>query len=146
MKIEFKKRFNNLKPANIVIITKQSLETLNRLSGGVPGTESDAQVDQGLDPIRPEQAEVPGNDSPPVMPHQEHVVDTQMIKQTDEVADDAVGRIGRRRWRGIGVSVATEIGGDGTVSKTREREKLVAPRVPELWEPMEEQNHRSCSN
>lgn len=50
-----------LKPANIVIFTKQSLESLDGFPNRVPRTEGHAHVDQGFDSVRAEQAELPGD-------------------------------------------------------------------------------------
>ncbi|KAJ1429960.1 hypothetical protein SESBI_08022 [Sesbania bispinosa] len=40
------------------------------------------------------------------MAHQEDTVERESIKETNEVADDVEGRVGRRRGRGVGVVVA----------------------------------------
>lgn len=42
--------------------------------------------------------------------------------------------------RGVGVAVATEVGGDAAVAKGGEVEELMAPSVPELGEAMEEED------
>lgn len=42
--------------------------------------------------------------------------------------------------RGVGVAVAAEVGGDAAVATGGEVEELVAPRVPELGEAMEEED------
>jgi hypothetical protein len=75
-----------LKPAKIIIITKQSPEALDKIYCRIPGKKWHAQVDKGFDSIRPERAEVPGNDSAPVMANQEDLVDTQMVEKADKVA------------------------------------------------------------
>ena len=118
---------NHLKPADIVIITKQSPETLQRLSFWVPRTIRQAHVDQGLDPVRLEQTKIPGHHSPPVMANQESLVNTQMVKEANKVTDDVERGVGGGGGRRVSVTVATEVRGDATVAKGREGEKLVAP-------------------
>lgn len=111
-----------LKPANIVIISKQGSKPINRLSFRIPGTESNAHVDQALNSIRPEQTEPPSNHSPPVMGHQEHLLNTQMAKQAHQVSDYVHGRVRRRGRRGIRVAEAAEVGGYAAVAEGGEGE------------------------
>lgn len=106
-----------LEPANIVIITKQGPQTIDRLSLWVPGTEGHTHVDQGLHPVRPEQAEPPGNDGAPVMADQEDSVNTQIVKEANEVTNYVQGRVGGRgRWC-VGVTEASEVRGYATVAQ-----------------------------
>lgn len=135
-----------LKPADIIIITEQSPHGLNGLSGRVPGSKHDTHVDQGLYTVGPQQAEIPGHGSSPIMAHHEHFVHGQRIEESDEVADDVEGGVGRRRGRRVGVAVAAEVRCDGAVAEGGEGEKLVAPRIPKLREAVDEEYHWPCPN
>lgn len=74
------------------------------------------------------------------MAHQENLVNTQMVNQPHEVADDVERRVGRRRRRRVAVTEAPEVRSYGSVPQRWQSKHLVAPRVPELWEAMEEEN------
>ncbi|KAM1439225.1 hypothetical protein ACFX13_012805 [Malus domestica] len=84
-----------LKPANVVIVAKQCPESIDRLSLKVPGTERHAHVDQWFDMVGPEQAEPPGHDGTLVAGDQENLVNTQMVKQPDKVANYVHSCVGR---------------------------------------------------
>jgi hypothetical protein len=78
------------------------------------------------------------------MAYQEDLVDTQMVEKADEVADDVEHSVGGGGGRRVSVSISAEVGGDAAVAEGREVEKLVAPRVPELREAVEEEDRRAC--
>lgn len=141
-----KANLDDLKPAEIVIIAKQSPEAVDILEGWVPGQEGDAEVDDGLDPVGPEQAEIPSGHSSPVVAHQEDLVDTQMIKKPNEIAHNVWGCVGSWGWWGVGVAEAAEVQSDSTVTEGREGEQLVAPRVPQVRKPVKEDHRRTCSD
>lgn len=75
------------------------------------------------------------------MGDQEDLVDTQMVEKADEVADDVERSVGGGRGRRVSLSKSAEVGGYAAVAEGREVEKLVAPRVPELREAVEEEDH-----
>ena len=123
-------RYDHLKSANIVIISEQCSEGLERFDRRVPGLKRDAHVDQSLDAVGPEQAEAPGDDCAPVVANQEDLVQAQGVKEANEVAHDVEDGVAGGRRRHIRVTVAAEVGGNGVVAGRGEGEHLVAPRVP----------------
>lgn len=75
------------------------------------------------------------------MADQEDLLDTKLVKKGDEVSDDVESCVrGRGGW-GVGVTIAAKVGGDAAIAVGGEVEKLVSPRVPELREAMEEEDH-----
>ena len=105
--------------------------------------EDDAHVDQSPNPVGPEQAEVPGNEGAPIVAHEEDPIQTKCVQEGYEVADDVEDGVTGGGGRRVGVAVAAEVGGDGTVAAGGSREHLVAPRVPELREAVEEEHRRA---
>lgn len=71
-------------------------------------------------------------------------MDTQFIKEADEVTDKMECRVRRDRGWGVGVAVSTKVWGNGTVAAGREIEELVAPGIPEFREAVNEENCWAC--
>lgn len=67
----------------------------------------------------------------------------ECVNEGDEVADDVEHGVGGHVGRGVGIAEASEVGGDGAVAAVGEGEDLVAPRVPEFREAMEEEDYRA---
>lgn len=61
------------------------------------------------------------------MAYQENLIDSEMIKDSNEIADYVVRCIGGGRRRHIGVAEAAEVRGYGSEALGSEKEKLVAP-------------------
>ena len=112
----------------------------------MPRPKHHTHVYQSFNPIRPKQAELPGHGSAPVVTDKEHLVETEFVKKGDKVADDVEGGVTGGGGRGVGVTVPAEVGGDGSVAEGGESEELVAPRVPELWEAVEEEDWWALTN
>lgn len=77
--------------------------------------ESNAEVDEGLDPVRPVETQSPGNQSSPVMPDNKHllrIIWGNGVEELNEVADQVEqGELGRVVDRGAGgVAVALKSG------------------------------------
>ena len=60
-----KREEKNLKPEEIVIVSKQCSKPLQRISLRIPGQERDASVDQSLHSVRSKSAKIPSNHAPP---------------------------------------------------------------------------------
>lgn len=86
-----------------------------------------ASINQGLDPVRSEQAKVPGDDSAPVVSNEEDLVDGEGVEEADEVSHDVEDGVTGGGGRRVGVTVTAEVGDDGSVTEGRERKHLVAP-------------------
>lgn len=136
-----------LESANVEIITKLIPQELNGISGWISRSERDAQRNKSLDSFRAEQSECPGDSSPPIVADQENTIDGEIVEKAEEVADDVEDGVGGKEDGGIGVAIATKVGSKDTVAKVGEELELVAPRVPELGEAVEEENGGagSCS-
>jgi len=80
------------------------------------------------------------------MTHQKNLLDSQSVEKPDEVGDDVEDGVWGSVGRSVGVAVAAEVRGDGPVARSGEGQKLVAPRVPELREAVEEQYHWAWPN
>ncbi|KAK2965189.1 hypothetical protein RJ640_019944 [Escallonia rubra] len=94
-------------------VSRHIYEFIQKMSG----LEHNAHVNQRLDPVGPEQAEVPRDYRPPVMTHQEHLLQPQRIEEPHQVSDDVERRVAGVRRRGVCVAVAPEVGSDGTVAE-----------------------------
>ncbi|CAI0423389.1 unnamed protein product, partial [Linum tenue] len=130
----------HLKPAEVVFIAVGSSKGVDEAEGMGLAERRDAEVDHGGDPVGSEPAKVPGHGGSPIVPDQEDLVDLEGVEEADQVADDVEGGVfGRRRGR-VGVAVPAEVRGDAAVAEGGEGEELVAPRVPELREAVEEED------
>ena len=79
------------------------------------------------------------------MAHQKHLLNPHFVKHPHQVPHDVQGGVlvgGRRR---VGVAVAAEVRGDGSIPGGWEEINLVAPWVPELREAVQEENWRPGS-
>lgn len=65
---------------------------------------------------------------------------TEVVEEADEVADEVRDGVGGGAEGGVGVTVATEVGGDGAEAGGGEGGHLVAPGVPRLREAVEEEH------
>ncbi|KAL5983713.1 hypothetical protein ACLOJK_017804 [Asimina triloba] len=63
------------------------------------------------------------------------------IKKGKEIANEVENGVAGWRRRGIGVAVAAHVRRDGSVASSCEGVDLVPPRIPQLWEAMEEQDN-----
>jgi ribosomal protein S13 len=68
-------------------------------------------------------------------------VDAERVEQGDDVADDVEGGVGRDVGRRGGAAVAAEVRRHAAVAPRGQVRHLVAPRVPELREAVQE-HHR----
>lgn len=91
------------------------------------GSERDTETDIGLHSVWSEETEVPTEDGTPIMCHKEHFVHTQRVDERNNVSDKVETRVGGEWLRGIGVTVASEVRGNGTVTDGTEMQNLVAP-------------------
>ena len=119
-----------LKSAYVVVISIQGMENIEGLLLRVSseeGSEGDTESDIGLHSVWSEQAEVPTEDGTPIMGHKEHFVHTKRVNERNNVTDKVETRVGGEWRRGIGVTVASEVRGNSTVTQGTEMQNLVAP-------------------
>jgi hypothetical protein len=64
------------------------------------------------------------------------------VEEGDEVADDVQGGVVVDGRRGVGAAAAAEVGRDDAEAGVGESRDLVAPGVPELREPVQQQQRR----
>jgi len=67
-------------------------------------------------------------------------LDAERVEQRHDVADDVEGGVGRDVGRRGGAAVAAEVGRHAAVAPRGQVRHLVAPRVPELREAVQEHN------
>jgi len=106
------------------------MENIDGLLLGVSseeGSEGDTESDIGFDSVWSEQAEVPTEDGTPIMGHKEDFVHTQRVDEGNDVSHKVETRVGGEGRRGVGVAVASEVRGNGTVTEGTEMQNLVAP-------------------
>jgi hypothetical protein len=111
-------------------------------AAGQTGAEGDAQAGDGEDAIGAEEAEVPGGRGAPVMADDEGAGLAEGVEEGDEVADDVQGGVVVDGRRGVGAAAAAEVGRDDAEAGVGESRDLVAPGVPELREPVQQQQRR----
>ncbi|KAL6995107.1 hypothetical protein U1Q18_005243, partial [Sarracenia purpurea var. burkii] len=78
-------------------------------------------VHQCPNSIGSKQVEVQGNDDAPIVADQEDAVEVEGVEEGHEVADDVEDGVGDNGRRRVGVTVSTEVGGDGAVAERGER-------------------------
>lgn len=132
----------NLKSAHVEAIAQGISETLNCFDRRISGQKNDTCINESFDSIGSGQTEPPGDDGAPVVAHQKHLLHLEGVQQRHQVSHDVEDRVAAgRRWS-IAVPVPAEVGDDGAIPLRGEVEHLVAPRVPQLWEAVEEEYGR----
>ncbi|KAL6981990.1 hypothetical protein U1Q18_023608 [Sarracenia purpurea var. burkii] len=130
-----------------MVVPKQAAKHIERLDCGNPRDEIDTQIDQSLDPIGSEEAQEPRHVGAPVVAHHRHLLSAghDGVEQRNEVVDNLEdGELGEVADGSTGgVAVAEEIGSHDSVSSCCHVQNLVAPQVPELWEAVDEEDHRT---
>lgn len=109
----------NLKSANVVVVSKKSSQGLERLPFRIPGTKHHAHIDQGLDPVRSEKAQMPSHDRTPVMANDEDLVLVAgyCVEERNEVAHHKEAGVTVRRSRRVRVAVSAEVRCHGPVAE-----------------------------
>ncbi|KAL8171421.1 hypothetical protein V2J09_023225 [Rumex salicifolius] len=72
---------------DVIIVAVASLERGNRRAFRIPSPISNAQIDQSPNFIRPEQAQMPGHNSAPVVADDEHLVLAELVDERHQIAD-----------------------------------------------------------
>ncbi len=110
---------------------------------GVPRRpERHRQAADGTEHVGPQQGRVPRDRRTPVVADDDGLLLAERAHESDVVGDVAQHPVvldGRRRRR---TAVAAHVDGHGPVAGGGERRQLVAPRVPRLREPVDEQHQR----
>jgi len=71
-----------------------------------------------------------------------YLAEAEHVEERDDVADDVEGGVGGDVGRRAGAAVAAEVGRHAAVAPRGQVLHLVAPRVPELREAVQEYHHR----
>ena len=76
---------NNLKSADIVVVSIQSTHAIYRSDVWVSAEKRNTEADIGLNFVRAKHAEIPTYDGSPVMSHKENLLDTQRVNKRNEI-------------------------------------------------------------
>src|SRR5260221_11571317 len=72
------------------------------------------------------------------MTHDHTPVDAERIEHPGEVSDEVALSVGFDRLRAVGIAIAALVGCDRAKARIGECAHLMAPRIPELWKAMAE--------
>jgi hypothetical protein len=93
--------------------------------------------------LRLVEAKIPSKDRTPVVSHHEHLVlvGGYGVQERNEITHHVEARVAGGLNRRVRVAVAAEVESHGSVAERGQGYDLVPPRVPELRETMQEENH-----
>src|ERR1019366_6722815 len=81
---------------------------------------------------------VPGDACAPVVSDEYRPLGAERVKESAHIFDQLDHPVGLDRLRCVAVAVAAQVGRDGVIAGVGNRLQLVAPRIPELWKPVQQ--------
>src|SRR5207247_10881058 len=69
----------------------------------------------------------------------------QRVEHADAVAAEVEQRVVLDRLRLVGLAIAAHVGRDGVIARLRQRDELMAPRVPRLRKAMTHDDERALT-
>ena len=85
---------------------------------------------------------MPGDRRPPVVARDHRRRLAEGVEEADDIADQMEQRVVLDRLRHRGLTVAALVGRDGVIAGLRQRDQLMAPRIPGLGEAVAEDDQR----
>src|SRR5919108_1910505 len=122
---------------------------LHRLCGADirPGAAyvGDAEQDDSLEDVRPQQGAVPGDGSPPVVADDGRPLLPQGMHEPHDISRQLEDVIGLDGLGPVGMAIATLVRCHHAVPRRRQRRQLVPPGVPTLREAMAQDDQRALA-